>query len=170
MKIYHTILKKYFGDTTFLKSCGVGFLLLFLSFIVNFYAGIYATESASNHVNDIILSNIPVFDVDTIFIYGPLVLWVIVTFLCLSEPKYSPFVLKSIALFIVIRSVFMTLTHIGPFPDQIVLNYSDLIGKFTFGGDLFFSAHTGLPFLMALIFRENKKLLIFFTITALLLY
>ncbi len=35
---------------------------------------------------------------------------------------------------------------------------SNFMNKFTFGSDLFFSAHAGLPFLMALIFWQNKKL------------
>jgi membrane-associated phospholipid phosphatase len=37
--------------------------------------------------------------------------------------------------------------------------FSDfIVGKFSFGADLFFSGHTGLPFLMALIFWKNKLL------------
>ena len=113
------------------------------------------------------MDNIPTSDVDEVFIYGPVVLWAFVAFLCLMEPKKIPFVIKSVALFILIRSVFITLTHIGPFPDRIFINYpEDLIGKFTFGGDLFFSAHTGLPFLMALVFGKNIYLKIFFILSA----
>ncbi|MEI6843566.1 MAG: phosphatase PAP2-related protein [bacterium] len=138
------------------------------SFFVNFYAGTYATEKASGYVQDIVLSNIPVFDVDMIFIYGPLVLWVVVAGLCSYKPNRIPFILKSIALFIIIRSIFITLTHIGPFPDQIALGMSPTswINKFTFGGDLFFSAHTGLPFLMSLIFWDNKFFRTLFFLTA----
>jgi membrane-associated phospholipid phosphatase len=32
------------------------------------------------------------------------------------------------------------------------------LNKLTFGGDLFFSGHTGLPFLMALIFWNHPRL------------
>ncbi len=35
---------------------------------------------------------------------------------------------------------------------------SRILNKFTFEGDLFFSAHAGLPFLMALMFWRNKWL------------
>ena len=38
--------------------------------------------------------------------------------------------------------------------------------KFAFGGDLFFSGHTGLPFLMALIFWDNKYLRWIFILTS----
>ena len=159
--------KLYFFNKKFLVSVLVGVLLLLFTFVVNFYAGTYATKKGSNSVSDIILDNIPTSDVDEVFIYGPVVLWAFVAFLCLMEPKKIPFVIKSVALFILIRSVFITLTHIGPFPDRIFINYpEDLIGKFTFGGDLFFSAHTGLPFLMALVFGKNIYLKIFFILSA----
>lgn len=159
--------RSYLTNKAFLLSLGLSFLMLFLSFFINFYAGIYATESASNPVTDIILDNIPVFHLDELFIYGPFVMWFLVAILLIREPKMIPFSLRSIALFLVIRSVFISLTHIGPFPDQIFIDYdSEIIKNFTFGGDLFFSAHTGLPFLMALIFHKNKALLYFFTATA----
>lgn len=155
--------KLHFGDKKFILSLTLSLLLLASSLVANFYAGIYATEKASSSVTDIILNNIPTFDVDGMFMYGPLILWGFVSILCLIHPKRIPFVLKSISLFILIRSIFVTLTHIGPFPDQLAINYSsDLVKKFTFGGDLFFSAHTGLPFLMALVFWKNKYLRVIF--------
>jgi len=168
MKDFKNKYKKHFGNRQFVMSVLIGIGLLLLSFVVNFYAGTYATEKASNHVNDIILSNIPVYDVDFTFIYGPLFIWFFVATLCIHEPKKIPFVLKSIALFIFIRSIFITLTHIGPFPDQIVFSNdsTDWINNFAFGGDLFFSAHTGLPFLMALVFGKNLLLKIIFTVSA----
>lgn len=133
------------------------FLLLLVSLIVNFYAGTYATENAGSAVTDIVLDNIRVHDVDGIVIYGPLIVFALVTFLILKRPARIPFTLKTIALFVFIRSFFVNLTHIGPFPDQLVI-HSSIINKFAFGGDLFFSGHTGLPFLLALIFWESMYL------------
>ena len=146
-------------DKDFIISFIVAFLFLAVSLIVNFYAGNYATEKASSPVTDIILSNVPEFDVNTIFIWGPVVMFVFVTLISLYNPKRIPFVLKSIALFTVVRAVFISLTHLGPFPTQaVILNASNFVNKFTFGGDLFFSGHTGLPFLLALIFWREKSL------------
>ena len=56
----------YFGDKSFLISVAASFALLLLSLVANFYAGIYATERASNSVTDLVLNNIPVFDVEGI--------------------------------------------------------------------------------------------------------
>lgn len=167
MKKLNSRYKKHFTDKTFLTSLLLGVALLICSLFINFYAGTYATEKASSSVTDIVLSNIPVYDVDMIFIYGPVVFWSFVLLLGLYEPKKFPFGLKSIALFILVRSVFITLTHIGPFPDSAFLdNHVGWIRDFSFGGDLFFSAHTGTPFLMALVFWENKLLRTLFIITS----
>ncbi len=151
--------KPYIKDKKFLKSILFGFLLIFASLFVNYYAGLYATERASNSVTDIVLSNIPVFQVDDVFIYGTFIFWLFISILCLIKPNRIPFVLKSISVFVITRSIFITMTHIGPFPIREIISGSDLIKKFTFGGDLFFSGHTGLPFLMALIFWKEEKVL-----------
>ncbi|MFA6338988.1 MAG: phosphatase PAP2-related protein [Candidatus Paceibacterota bacterium] len=158
--------KLYLSNKSFMLSSFLGLVFILISLVINYYAGTYASESASSPVQDIILSNTPVFNMNTIFIYGPLILWFYVTLLCVHEPKRIPFILKSIALFVIIRSVFLTMTHIGPYPDQIALNPESWINNFTFGADLFFSAHTGLPFLLALIFEKNKILKIFFIANA----
>lgn len=134
-------------------------IFLGVSLFANYYASLYAAERASSSVTDIILSNIRAFDVDGMFVYGPVVMWVCVALLLLMYPNKVPFTLKSIALFIVIRSVFVSLTHIGPFPSNIPLDFgSSFFSSFSSGDDLFFSAHTGLPFLLALIYWESKLL------------
>jgi membrane-associated phospholipid phosphatase len=67
------------------------------------------------------------------------------------------------------------LTHIGPFPTQATFGTStqhivtaifgkDLFLSFFSGNDFFFSGHTGLPFLMALVYWKNKILRVLFLI------
>jgi hypothetical protein len=72
-----------------------------------------------------------------------------------------PFAMKSLALFAIIRSVFVSLTHISPFPTSVLIS-PDFFGHTFFDGifngyDLFFSGHTGVPFLLALMFWNNEK-------------
>jgi len=143
-------------------------IFLGLALVANFFAGRFATFKAGNSVNDIVLSNIPVYDVHNIFIYGPIVMWAVLLVYCFNKPHKIPFILKSIAIFILIRSTFVSLTHIGPFPDRLIigLDGANWMRLFTFGGDLFFSAHTGLPFLLALIFWKEKALRIVFIATS----
>ena len=165
LKNYH----KYFSDKTFLHSFFLSVFYLVSSMAINFYAAQYATISASNSVTDIVLSNTRVYDVGDFFVFGGLALLVLIAFTCIIRPQSIPFAFKTIALFVIVRSVFISLTHIGPFPTQVTFDRStihyakEIIGKngfnaFFSGNDLFFSGHTGLPFLMAFICWDNKWL------------
>jgi hypothetical protein len=152
----------------FLVSTGVALFILFAGMVITFFAIVYATERASGPVTDVILSNIRVYDMDAIFIYGPVLFWAIVVVYLFFEPKKIPFTFKSIGLFLVIRSLFTSMTHMGPFPTHIPINASGLFGAFTSGNDLFFSGHTGLPFLMALVFWQTKSMRYFCLISSLI--
>jgi hypothetical protein len=147
-----------FRDQRFLMSFVASIIILTLALILNYFAGMYATENASNAVTDLILSNIRMYDVDFIFVYGSITFWIGIAALLLKDPRRVPFALKSISLFIVVRAFFITLTHIGPFPTASVPDTNVIFNKITFAGDLFFSGHTGLPFLLCLIFWGDLRL------------
>ena len=148
----------HFSDKVFFHSFLFSILLLIVSLFVNYYASLYATKMASASVTDIVLSNIRVYDVTNIFVYGPWIFWIFLAVVTMFKPYRIPFMVKNIALFVLIRSFFITLTHIGPFPTTAAIDSTRLITDFTSGGDLFFSAHTGLPFLMALVFWKDEIL------------
>ena len=134
---------------SFLISAILAFLLLAGSLTINHAADNYATKIASNGVSDIILDNVPAMDLDGIYIYGAILFVLFIASLLVWEPKRIPFVIKSAALFYLVRAIFVSLTHIGPVlvqaPPSSGILYRDLV----FGSDYFFSGHTGLPFLMA---------------------
>ncbi len=159
--------KSHFGDKDFILSVIFGIVLLIGSYVLNYFTSTYATVVASNQVTDIFLSNIPIYDLDTIFVFGPLVLWIFIIVITFKNPRRIPFFLKSVALFVIIRALFTTLTHLGPYPYEIPLDYSSgWIKSLTFGSDMFFSGHTGLPFLMALMYGRVNKLYYYFFILA----
>lgn len=153
----------FIKQKSYFLSFMTGILFLVISFIVNYYAADYATLRASDSVTDIVLSNTRVYDVDAMFVFGALIMVAIIAGVIIFNPKSAPFSVKSIALFVFIRAIFVSLTHIRIFPFHAVLDYSFLStsqfwnGIFT-GNDLFFSGHTGLPFLMALIWWKNRFL------------
>jgi len=159
--------KPYLQHKEFLVSSLFSIVLLMLSLLINFSAGTYATDAASNPVTDVILSNVPLWNVDAVFVYGTLAFWLFVALVCVAKPQTIPFLLKSISLFVLIRSLFVSLTHLGPFPTHIAIQ-SNVLNKFIFGGDLFFSGHTGLPFLLALLFWDNYALRLLFIISSIL--
>ncbi len=158
--------KLFWSHRSLRWSAFIGFLFLIFSLFVNYWANIYATLHASRAVTDLFLSNLPVVNVDFLFLEGFSLFLAFVAFLLLREPKKIPFVVKSIAIFILIRSIFITLTHIhAPYIHSYV-DPSKLLFDITSGEDLFFSSHTGLPFLMALMFWDNKALRWFFIAAA----
>ncbi|MFA6048176.1 MAG: phosphatase PAP2-related protein [Parcubacteria group bacterium] len=150
--------KLHWSKKSFTWSTALGFTLLALSLFVNYFANIYTTSRASNAVTDIILDNIPVYNVNFIFLDGFAIFWAFVIFLMVLYPQKMPFTVKSIAAFILIRSIFISLTHLGIPPNHSFLEQSDALHYTTSGNDMFFSSHTGLPFLMSLVFWNNKKL------------
>jgi hypothetical protein len=87
------------------------------------------------------------------------------------KPRYITFTLKTVSLFIITRAFFISLTHLGASPHELVFN-SNNIGYWLYDilynthGDFFFSGHTGMPFLMSLIFWQEKRCRIFFLITS----
>lgn len=76
------------------------------SFIINYFAGMYTERIA---------------------------LWIFIIFLILREPERLPYIIKSITLFVFIRSIFITLTHLGAIPDGIPLSPDNPIKWLTFG-------------------------------------
>jgi hypothetical protein len=61
--------------------------------------------------------------------------------------------------FLALRSVFVAVTHLGIYPGQIVPDpgfFDQLYLAFGLETGYFFSAHTGLPIFMALIFWDEK--------------
>ena len=151
-------------DRAFLESLAFGVVAIFISLVSVYYSTNYATESASNSVTDIILSNTRVYDVELLFVYGALaaVIFSIVVVLSLRL-SFAPFILKSASLLLCIRSIFVSLTHISPYPTRAALSDSfltspELAQMFFTGHDLFFSGHVGLTFLMALLLWESPVL------------
>lgn len=152
---------KDFWDSRHRGSLYAGILLLVLSFMVQVGAGRYSDMKASlsGFTGDILLDNLPVLNIDFIIVQGAMIFWVFSMGRLISRPKYLLFALKAIALFVVVRAFFISLTHIGIYPNQAIIDgdgmldyiYSRLISD----GEFFFSGHTGAPFLLALIFWEN---------------
>lgn len=158
--------KKTWKDREFILSVGLGMVLLAGSLALNYAAGKYATRQVSNAVSDLLLDHLPFWNIDFIFIQGALLLWFITFCILIARPKRIPFTIKSIALFVCIRSLFITLTHLGPYPHPVLPDARYLVEYFTFTGDLFFSGHTGLPFLLALTFWQNKGMRMLFLATS----
>ncbi len=150
--------KLKWNDKALVFSSFSGGILFVFSLLLSNEATEFATEKAATNVPDLIISNVPVFNVSFIVNEVAMFYALFVILIAILNPKTVPFALKSAALFILIRSAFITFTHLGPFPDHSYLNQSAFLNPLNVGSDFFFSGHTGLPYLMALVFW-NKKII-----------
>lgn len=137
-------------------------IVFLLGLFANTFSIIFATEHASSPVTDLILSNTPTFNVDALFIYGTFFGVIATMLVILAHPKRLPYALYAVALFYFVRSGFVMLTHIAPFEAHFAEDFGTTINRMFFGADLFFSGHTGLPFLGALVFWHEKPIRYFF--------
>lgn len=150
--------KDIWSENGFIVSVLLGLLFLATSLVINYFAGQYADKSASNSVADLILDHLPVVNVSFLFIEGFGLFLLFVLSLLVLEPKRLPFLLKSLAVLVAVRSFFIVLTHTAPDTAVLASEWGRIGDKFTFSGDLFFSAHTAIPFLFALLFWHHRIL------------
>lgn len=151
--------KAVWGDRSFVISALLATTFFFASLALNDLAGHFATMLQSNHVSDFILETVPVVDVTPLISVGSVFLALSVPVLMTLEPRRIPYTGYTMGLFILIRAAFVCLTHTavplgsighdGPFFRAIGLSYT---------GDLFFSGHTGGPFLLSLIFIRHPRI------------
>lgn len=159
------LIEKYrplWRDRSFRSSLFLSIVAVIAGLVVNNFAIRFSTERMSNSVTDIILSNIPALPVNNLFIYGTFLAIAVSIIVAAHYPREIPFALNAIALFFLIRSVFVSLTHLAPFTQHVADDFGEVINNAFFGGDLFFSGHTGLPFLAALMLWHIPKLRYFY--------
>ncbi len=135
--------------------------LIFLAIAVTltYIASSYADKVGSASVTDIILDHIPVVNLMLAYILGS----IIVTFVLFFYPsifkvKELYVVICQFSLLYIIRSFFISLTHLTKPVDSLILQ-TPAFGKFfmlAFQNDLFFSGHTAEAFLGFLLFRKTK--------------
>jgi hypothetical protein len=143
--------RSLFANRAYVRSLSQGAAFLAASLIAIFAAVSFATTNASNYVADLVLSNVGPYNMRFAFVYGTFVVFVITAGLLAWRPNRLPFALKAMALFLVVRAVFVSLTHIAPSPID-PQKPAPFLNAIFFGSDQFFSGHTGTPFLIALCF------------------
>lgn len=144
--------RAHFSSVSSFVSLGVSLAALAGAMAVNFWSIYLATEQASNRVDDLLLSYLPVLRVDGLFVYGTVACVLFSMAVVLAHPGRISFALRAVALFIVIRSAFSLLTHLAPPLEHYASDFGNTVTAAFFGADQFFSAHTGMPLMGALSF------------------
>lgn len=137
----------------------IGWIWMFAALYVNMMISTYNDTFVTSGVGDLILDNIPTIDLNFFYTVGIYVIIVSLLAYTAFHPAIVPFGLKTFAIFILVRSFFIVLTHIGPPEGYFALAGPDydshVMQKFFYLNDLFFSAHTGIPFLAFLYLRGH---------------
>ncbi len=168
-------MKKFFAkhvtfwtDRNILYHMAISIVLLVISLFLTYIATRYTNNHSGYVVSDILLDSLPVINVGFIFFQGAFIFLLLLLGLGVYEPKYIPFTMEASALFFLVRSIFMVMTHLSP-PSIEYYNYvqhehhvAEILFTVSSGNDLFFSAHAGYPFLLGLIFWKVKYLRYFF--------
>jgi len=139
------------------KSIIFSLFLVILATIVNYNAGVYVTEKGSGLPGDFILDNVGPYDLSFSFIY----FWLILVTILLAYPiifQVNLFhkILAQFSFLIIVRSFFITLTHLKTPATAIYANFPGIINTLAFQNDLFFSGHTAVPFLGFLFYKGHK--------------
>lgn len=178
IKLWHQW-KELLSDSKFKWSLFAGISLLCIAFYINFRAARYTDSIPVISVGDLILDFTRKLDLSHLFAllsgmftFGIYFVAFFVTFYPIFfKPERVPFTAKTVAAFILIRAFFISLTHIGAPVDYFRLpQLEDQPGvfKFFYMNDLFFSGHTGFPFLVALLFWDKLIIRWFFIIMSIL--
>src|SRR5258705_4766539 len=157
IRLYRTL----FGNRGYVRSLGEGLVSSVARAIAISAEVSYATVHASNYVTDMVLSRVELYTLRLLFVYGTFTALVITVGLLAWRPNRVPFALKAMALFLLVRAVFVALTHMAPSPidpQKTVPFFNSIF----YGSDLFFSGHTGMPLLAALAFWHIVQWRIFY--------
>lgn len=142
---------------------------LAIALTLNNIAGKYVDRVGNAVSTDIILDNIPVVDLSTVYVYGyALVIAILFLYPVLFERKCFHVVVTQLSLLICIRSFFITLTHLKPPANAIMIHFPSVFPMFVFSNDMFFSGHTALPFLGYLLFKR-RRIRVFFLLATITL-
>jgi len=141
--------------------------LIFLAgaLILNSVLGNYADRVGTAAASDLILDHVGPFDLTYLFVYGyGLVILLLFIYPLLFRVREFHVVISQFSLLVLLRSFFISLTHLKVPADAISVSFAHLSNLLIFRNDLFFSAHTAIPFLGFLLFRKNKIAGTFFLI------
>lgn len=139
---------------------GPALIFLIISIIIYSLSGDYVNERVGSVVApDLILDNIGPYNLTPIFIWGFVTVAVVFfAYPFFFKPREFPYVVTMFSIFLAVRSGFITFTHLRAPYDAIKVTFPSMFQWLNFSNDLFFSGHTGLPFLGFLIYHKNKWL------------
>jgi len=139
-----------------LKRIVLSLVILAAAVLINYVAGLYVEHTPVAVASDLILDNIPVVNLSIIYFYGYAFVIAVFFAIAFMDLKRFPEILTQFSVLVMLRSFFISLTHLGTPANAVALKAPYLFHLLVFTNDLFFSGHTAVPFLGYLLFRKQK--------------
>lgn len=132
-------------------------LLFVLSFFLWSIVGQQVDQRVLPHGSDPLLDSLPLWDLVPVLTLGWLAAHVLAIYIGVWYcPRRWAYILATVGLLIAVRTAFVAFNPMGAPPGMLSLNASYLLsplkGILAFENEFFFSGHTALPYLYALIF------------------
>ncbi len=111
---------------------------------------------------DLILDKIPPVDLGFLFVYGYMVLLMIMfLYPAFFRVRTLPMVAIQFSVLLTLRSVFMIFTHLETPAGSVAVGFPGFFEHLYFENDMFFSGHTAMPFLGFYLFRRGRLRYVF---------
>jgi len=140
----------------------VAALFTVVGLAVDYYCGSYVTVTPGAKVPDLILDKIPAIDLSFLFVYGYMVLlMVLFLYPAFFRVRMLHVVAIQFSLLLMLRSVFMIFTHLETPAGSVPVSFPWFFENLYFENDMFFSGHTAMPFLGFYLFRNSRLRYVF---------
>ena len=144
-------------------------ILLVISIILNTEFSEYTTRVGSCASTDAILNLIPPIDLDFFFVW----VWMFIILLLFAYPFIARVnklheVIYYFSLFTIVRSIFISFTHLKTPLDAIPISFPWRFNNFVFQNDQFFSGHVAIPLVGFYVFRGEKIRYVFLGLSILM--
>lgn len=147
----------------------ISILFLSMALVFNYVASTYVDRAGEVSAPDLILDLIPAMNLSMIYVYGYIfVILLLLIYPLVRDPKDFHKVVSQFSLLILLRSFFITLTHLKAPAEAIAIDIPYFLSFLSFSNDLFFSGHTAVPFLGFLIFQKRRISRLFLAMTVIL--
>lgn len=154
------------------KDIFLSLIFLLIAILFHYISGNFVMNNPDTVVvPDLLLSRLPYIGLPLVHVY----LFIFTVFIFFTYPLFFRtnklhLAIAYFSLFTMVRSIFICLTHLQtPSIQSPVLYFPKILQPFAFQNDLFFSGHTGLPFLGFLLYFDRKFLRYFFLLMSIIL-
>jgi hypothetical protein len=133
-----------------------------IALAADYYCGSYVTVTPGAKVPDLILDQVPAVDLSFLFVYGYMVLLMILfLYPTFFRVRMLHVVAIQFSVLLTLRSVFMIFTHLETPAGSVAVSFPWFFENLYFENDMFFSGHTAMPFLGFYVFRHSPLRYVF---------